>query len=421
MKQKKRLKKKFIIILILSIIVIIGGIVTFYFIKKAQQEEIKRKEEERISLITKIKSHYGKYVKIDNDTILYDDNNEEIGKVYQNIEVELADIDIDENTKYFKINNLGYVNYEDVSKIDEVKYQDIRYQKYIPFNKNIVTNNSYTLYYSNGTKAYTLNKVDEYPIIINNYENKYYVIYQDKLMYLLKDDVAEIKDSNNTTKKNASKILTLLYHRVYDTTEKCTDVYICKKKSNFDQEMKYLKDNNYFTLKMEEMYLFLTNKLQVEKPILLTFDDGYLWNSAIDVLEKYDLYGNGFIITGRFSDYSVYESNNFELHSHTHNMHTAGYCNMGLQGGGILCKSESDVLSDLGKSREILNNPIALSFPFYDYSDRAINLVKKAGFKMSFIGAADKKGKASVNSNLYKIPRMTIWDSTSFSKWKGYL
>ena len=40
---------------------------------------------------------------------------------------------------------------------------------------------------------------------------------------------------------------------------------------------------------------------------------------------------------------------------------------------------------------------------------------------MSFIGAAGKGGKAAVNSNLYTIPRMTIWDSTSFSKWKSYL
>ena len=44
--------------------------------------------------------------------------------------------------------------------------------------------------------------------------------------------------------------------------------------------IKYLKDNNYLTLKMEEMYLFLTNKIQIEKPVLLTFDDGYLWKNV---------------------------------------------------------------------------------------------------------------------------------------------
>ena len=238
---------------------------------------------------------------------------------------------------------------------------------------------------------------------------------------IYQNDVKEIKESNNTTKINASKVTTFLYHRVYDTNEKCTDIYICKKKSAFDTEMKYLKDNNYLTLKMEEMYLFLTNKIQIEKPVLLTFDDGYLWKNVIEVLEKYDLYGSGFIITGRFNDYSVYESENFELHSHTNNMHTAGYCKSGLQGGGILCKSEKDVLEDLNKSRDILKNPIALSYPFYDYNDRAIQLVKKAGFKMSFIGLGGKGGKTSVNGDLYKISRATIWDTTSFSKWKGYL
>ena len=419
--KKRRLKKK-TIILFIALILIIGGVVgTFFYLKYEKEEKLRKQEEESLALIEKIKSHYNEFVKVDNDTSLYDEKGSEIGIIYQNMELTLDQDKIDENTKYFKVHDMGYVKYEDVSKIDELSEKDTRFKNYIPFNKNVVTKDSYTLYHADGSKAYTFKESKEFPIVINNYEDRYYVNYEDELMYIVKDDVKETKNSTNSSKKNASKALTLLYHRVYDTNEKCTDVYICKKKSSFDQEMKYLKDNHYFTLKMEEMYLFLTNKIQVEKPILLTFDDGYLWKSVIDVLEKYDLYGSGFIITGRFTDYSVYESKNFELHSHTNAMHTAGVCKMGLQGGGILCKSESDVLADLGKSREILKDPIALSFPFYDYNDRAVNLVKKAGFKMSFIGAAGKGGKASVNSNLYTIPRMTIWDSTSFSKWKSYL
>lgn len=418
--KKRKLKRKPIIILCsILLIITLGVITTIYFVRKDKYE--KKLESERIALINDIKSHYGNYVKVNNDTVLYDKDNKEIGMLYKDIEVSLDEMEIDDKTKNFAIKDLGYISYKDVSPIDELTVYSNRYKSYIPFNKNVVTNNSYTLYSDDGNKTYTFNKEDAYPILIDNYENKYYVEYNNRLMYILKDDIKEIKNSNNSNKRNAGSVLTLLYHRIYDTKDKCTDTYICKKKSNFDNEMKYLKDNKYYSFTMEEMYLYLTKKLQVEKGIMITFDDGYLWDSAIEVLEKYDLMGSGFIITGRFKDFTVYDSPNFELHSHTNAMHTAGACNMGLQGGGILCKSEKDVLADLNKTRELLNNPIGFSYPFYDYSDRAINLVKKAGFKLSFIGTAGKKGKASPGSDVYKIPRMTIWDSTSFSTWKSYL
>ena len=55
----------------------------------------------------------------------------------------------------------------------------------------------------------------EFPVIINNYENKYYVEYNNKLVSISKDDVSKTKDNKNTDKKNQSKITTLAYHRIY--------------------------------------------------------------------------------------------------------------------------------------------------------------------------------------------------------------
>ena len=88
-------------------------------------------------------------------------------------------------------------------------------------------------------------------------------------------------------------------------------------------------------------------------------------------------------------------------------MHTTGVCPTG-QGGGINCLPENEILNDLKLSRETLNNTKAFCFPFYEYSDYSINLVKEAGFEMAFIGGSTKIKKGI---DPYKIPRYPILSS----------
>jgi hypothetical protein len=66
----------------------------------------------------------------------------------------------------------------------------------------------------------------------------------------------------------------------------------------------------------------------------------------------------------------------------------------------------------------------ALAYPFYDYNERAIKILKDVGFKMGFVGRASTNGKAYPNkTDLYKIPRMTVWEQSvmSFNEFKSYL
>lgn len=433
LKKKRKLKKKYKILLSILLIVIISiSIITGIRIYNRYQEEQENRRiiKERNELIAVIKSHYNNFVVANKDTILYriDENNNyyEYGMVYKDTELIIDDIEIDYLTEYFYSKDLEcYVKYNDLKPINELSKYDNRYKKYVVFNQNIVTKDEFNLYDENDNKVYLFKKSMSFPIIIKNDNGKYFVEFNNRLLYVLKEDIKEIVNANNTSSKNASKITTLCYHRIYDSNHKCNDLYICKSKSNFEREMKYLSDNSFFTLTMEEMHLYLTKKIQVpRKSVVLTFDDGTLFELGIEILEKYDLHGTGFIKTGTFSDYTVYESPNFELQSHTDKMHKAGTCpieRVNQQGGGILCLKESTVLSDLKLSREKLNGAIALAYPFYDYNNRAIELVKKAGFKLAFIGANNVAGRAWPGINLYKVPRMTIWNTTSFETFKGYV
>ena len=171
--------------------------------------------------------------------------------------------------------------------------------------------------------------------------------------------------------------------------------------------------------------MYLKGSLQIEKGIVLTFDDGWKSKSTIEILEKYDLMGTIFVITKFFDTMDEFKSDNLFVQSHTNDMHRNYVCSGGNQGGAILCASKDEIVKDLKLSIEKTGNPsIAIAFPFYDYNEKAISAVKEAGFKMSFVGRAGVMGKATPKvTDLYKIPRMTIWDTSimSFEEFKSYL
>ena len=136
-----------------------------------------------------------------------------------------------------------------------------------------------------------------------------------------------------------------------------------------------------------------------------------------------------FVATGAFKDHEQFKGlKAIENQSHTHNMHKNYKCTPNTpssQGGAILCASKKTIVDDLKKSCEILGvEPKGMAFPFYDFNDNAIAAVKEAGFKMAFIGRAGVMGRATPKvTNLYKIPRMTVWEESimSYNSWKSYL
>jgi len=421
---KKRKLKKWVYILIL--ILLLGG--GFGVYKVLHDKEVARKKEEEKQIIDDIKSHYNQYSKIAKDTILYEkDGNDynEIGTIYSDVNVELEEEEIKIDTKYFQIKDLDYyVSYEDVEEGEE-QQKNTRYKNYLPFNINIITKDKFTMNIDDN-KFITLEESMEFPVIINNYEDKYYVEYHGMLVNISKDDVEKTKENKNTEKKNQAKITTLAYHRVYETGDNCTDDYVCLKKDNFDKQMKYLNENKYFTLTLNELYMYLNGNIQIEKGVVITIDDGYLFKAADEVLDKYGLNATLFVASGAFKNFDQFKGlKAIDIQSHTHNMHKNYVCPGGNQGGAILCASKAKIVEDLKLSIETLGiKPVGMAFPFYDYNDNAIVAVKEAGFKMAFIGRAGVMGRATPKStDMYKIPRMTVWEETlmSFNTWKSYL
>ena len=425
-KKKKRKNKKKIIILviILFLLLIIGTILVLHVIKDIKIEEQHNQLQKEIS------NHYNEFVKTMKEAIIYkleNGNYIEEGKIGKEQELSLKEIEITYETEYFEIISFEdsyYIHYQDIEKINKLSTVSDRYKKYIVFNENIITKDITNFYDESNNLVYSLNKSFNLPIIIKDTE-KYGVEFNQRLLYINKEDVKEIKNNKNTNENEAKKIRTFAYHRIYDPkTEKCNEV-ICHTETQFESHIKYLYDNNFFSLTTKELEMFIDNKIRLpKKSVVLTIDDGTLVKRAIPILEKYKLNASLFLVTSRFNkqDFIDFTSDYLELHSHTHNMHKAGQCaGYGTQGGGILCLKESEVLEDLKKSREILNGATAFCYPFYDYSQRAINLLKEAGFEMAFAGLLNAKGYSYVGTNKMLIPRVTILSYTSFNEFKNYV
>lgn len=405
------MKKGIIISLILLFICCAFG--GYYFYDKNKKEENKRLE--KISLI---KSHYNKYVKIDHEVNLYDDKENVIGSV-KNIELELKDIEIDENTKYFYSDTIdAYVKYEDVVKIDSLTKEDNYWKNYIPFNKEVILIKGKKLYIDdNSFYQFNLKEIKFNPIIIDG--EKYYFEYLGHLVYVNKSDIEkEIETSYSA--EIASSIAVLNYHYIVNKDagelKECVQS-ICITDTQYEEELKYLKDNGYYTATMKDTELFLTGKVNLpKKTVVITIDDGWYVARNIALLEKYEMHGTLFLI-GNIAQPDAYKSDYLEIHSHGWNIHNIGEC-PGNLGGAILCKDKKYLLDDLKKSRDSLNNTTYFCYPFYEYNERAIEILKEAGFTMAFKGG---RVKAKPGVNLFKVPRYSITNSDTLKDFISYI
>ena len=405
------------VLLIVGFVLIFMPFIIFGYSKIEEKKNIEKKKKEDQELVKVIGTYYNDYVITIKETKLYKNENGkyiEYGKVNKDVKLKLMKEKITPSTKYFLIDGLNlYIDYSSVKKTDEFHVND-RYKNYILFNKNFKSNDKTTFYNKDGQYLYTINSTIDLPIIISDTEYSG-IEYNNELLYV-KNSEGEIYDKENTNDTSKDKIRVLTYHFLYDPETQSCNESICLTLSNFEEHVKYLRENEYFTMKLDELEMYLDGKLNIpEKSIVLTIDDGTLFNlKAIDILEKYKVNLTMFVVTG-WVGVDDKKSEYLDLESHTHNMHNQYECpGYGSQGGGILCLPEEKVLSDLKTSQDILGGSVYFAYPFFDFNDRAIELLKKAGFHMAFIGQYDSNGFSFPNkTDKFKVRRTTIFNDTS--------
>lgn len=103
------------------------------------------------------------------------------------------------------------------------------------------------------------------------------------------------------------RIPILMYHYVSSLPENADQyrIDLTIEPALFDAHMAYLRDNGYTTISLYQLHeALLTGTRLPEKPIILTFDDGYSdhYVNVFPILQKYGFIGTFFVITGRLDN-----------------------------------------------------------------------------------------------------------------------
>lgn len=411
-KKKCKLKKEVVIIIFIILSLIFG--IFIYFLSDTSNEEVDKPVEEEITI--SYRDYYHDQVKLLEDKTLYelvDGEFKEIGTIYKDLVLRMQE---DEYLLdgYFKVLDSNfYIDYKDlVLDNSDIKKEKETYLNYIPYNESVKTLNE-TNFYFDDKLLFTISSGMTFPILIKE-DNYYGVLYEEKLYYLKKEEVS-VFENKNTSLKHTDAIATLVYHFTYDSSNKeeeknCknSNITICLSDKLFKEHLTYMKENNFYTATMNDLSLFIDGKVQLPlKTVVLTIDDGYFVSAAIKVLEEMDMHATLFLIGSAGSPLD-YKSDNLEIHSHTYALHYPGAC-AGGQGSPLKCLNKETLLADLKKSREQLNGSTVFCYPFFEYNDYAISVLKEAGFEMAFIGG---RYKIKVGSNKYKLPRYGIINTT---------
>lgn len=224
----------------------------------------------------------------------------------------------------------------------------------------------------------------------------------------------------------AKEIPVLMYHHFDDTSDAGAVVI----KDEFKKQINYLKENGYNTITLQELIDFKNGKIKLpEKSILITSDDGYLSNyefmypilkennmkatifvigENIDNAEKNIQEGKGIPKFNWSQAKEMYESGVIDLQSHTYDSHykiTNGKKEKGVFSMPQEGETEEDYISridkDINKSikgfeEHLGYKPIALAYPYGEYSNESEKVLAENGIKVSFTvksGTVSRKGE----------------------------
>ena len=210
--------------------------------------------------------------------------------------------------------------------------------------------------------------------------------------------------------KNAVPVLN--YHQINDRDENALTVHT----DQFEAQMKYLADNGYHTITPEDMVDAWENGKELpDKPVIITFDDGYADNyrNAYPILKKYNLQGTIFLISDFVSTYPNYltwtqaeemqESGliNFESHTLSHEQ--------------LDSTSPEETWNQVDGSKKALEWHLGkeinfLAYPCGSYDEELQRMVKDAGYKGAF---TVNYGLAGQQENRYLLDRVPIFGCTN--------
>lgn len=208
----------------------------------------------------------------------------------------------------------------------------------------------------------------------------------------------------------------LMYHHLADLPRDATELEqtwtVAPK--NFDAQMNFLAERGFRTITMAQLVAHLRDRQPLpSKPIIISFDDGWeeQYAVAFPILKKYGQSGTFFVYTNpldrkQFLSWKQIEEMaaagmDFQAHSLTHPHLRALAPDVAYR---EIAESKAILEKRLGKP------VVAFSYPFGEYDDAVIQMVKRAGFASAVTLASGYKQRVDELFTLHRI-RVSYNDS----------
>ncbi|MBR4949568.1 MAG: polysaccharide deacetylase family protein [Clostridia bacterium] len=223
--------------------------------------------------------------------------------------------------------------------------------------------------------------------------------------------VVTVSEDNKQVMSKARevKLPVIMYHHMVKN-EKMTGDYSISP-DQFEKDLLYIKEKGYTTVSSDNILEFYYNNVPLpEKPIMITFDDGYesFYSYAFPLLKKYDMKAVVSLI-GNYSDlysnipssekhinYShitwdeakiMQSSGLIEFGNHTYNLHSI------INGRKGVIKYGDENFYNVGMKEDILKmqkkiedklgvTPYIFTYPFGARNEKSDEVIKDMGFKI---------------------------------------
>lgn len=217
--------------------------------------------------------------------------------------------------------------------------------------------------------------------------------------------------------------------------------------SEFESDLRYLQEQGYTTIVMQDLINYVKEGTPLpDKPIMLTFDDGY-FNNFVYAFPLLKAYNSKMVFSpiGRFVDeytengdrhpnyalvtwadiQEMMDSGLVEVQNHTYNMHSTDKGRKGcMRKKGESAEEYRRVLmEDVGKMQTRMEEmtgytPTTFTYPFGAISKEALPIIKEMGFQATLICESRsnilKKGDGDCLFGLGRYLRPNGVDSKTF-------
>ena len=335
---------------------------------------------------------------------------------------------IGENEHYFHVSfgrGTGFIKKEDAVKAKLERADQVPQTE--RSNESFITKSDSVVYDSN--QNYDLGVIKEnmrFPIVRET--NKWYII--DFMGRLGSVEKGKVEKDNG--------VVAIMYHHFLKKEEnkKFKNASTTIQPSEFEWQMKHLKEQGYVTIDMNTLEKYLLNRINLPgKVVVITMDDGLKSNVryAAPVLRKYGFKANIYLITSRVKEHdqswdadttvsvSIHEmeanKDVYAYHGHTHNMH---YINGRLSAMNFLPYHEA--LADLKENKNFLAdngfNTTHFAYPFGSNILKSQSLLSDSGFTTAF---TTSKGYNKVGDNPLLLKRWNIVPGMTIDEFEAIL